>query len=63
MQVDYPQSIITEEVYGTQGQLFNKQYFDYNGTRLKKEVFEDTTFTVEPPKQKGMFEDAPTLEF
>ena len=63
VQVDYPQSIITEEVYGTQGQLFNKQYFDYNGTRLKKEVLEDTTFTVEPPKQKGMFEDAPTLEF
>ena len=63
VQVDYPQSIITEEVYGTQGQLFNKQYFDYNGTRLKKEVLEDTPFTVEPPKQKGMFEDAPTLEF
>lgn len=55
VQVDYPQSILVEEVYGTKGQLFNTRFYDYSGHRLKvhakdegiKEISENLTTKVD----------------
>ncbi|MBR5226534.1 MAG: hypothetical protein IKV69_00505, partial [Clostridia bacterium] len=57
VQVDYPQSIISEEVYSTKGHIFNKRYFDYKGHRLESVFNEKTTYEIEKPKPQSMIDE------
>ena len=57
VQVDYPQSIISEEVYSTKGHIFNKRYFDYKGHRLETVFNEKTTYEIEKPKPQSMIDE------
>ena len=63
VQVDYPQSIIAEEVYGTEGQHFNKRFYDYKGHRLKIAAKDEEMFEVKNSEATNMFDGAEKLEF